>query len=378
MHYEHSFATLSDDELLRRLTELLKRTRRAEADLVAHIGEVDARRLYAREASPSMFAYCIEVLHLSEAEAYLRITAARAGRQHPLILDMLRDGLLHLSGIAKLAPHLTPDGADSLLRRSSGKTKRQIEELLSEIAPRRDAPGVMRKLPTRAAEPGPEARPHPDPQLCSDPIVAPAPQLGPGGVASSVTSGPAPVIQPLAPSRYKVQFTVGSSLLEKLKQLQALMPHDDLAAVIEKAVTEKLDRLKAKRFGTSTAPRERRVDSAPTSRYIPAAVRRAVAERDGRQCSYRDEQGRRCSERHRLEFHHRVPYGVGGDRGVNNIALCVSRRTTSIWLSATTDDGRCRGTGVQESRQRENTDDWPHRRDVERSRRETAPVSIRA
>ena len=72
---------LSDDDLLsRRLTELLAQTRRTEAELLAHIAEVDARRLYAREACPSMFVYCTERLHLSEAEAYMRITAARAAR----------------------------------------------------------------------------------------------------------------------------------------------------------------------------------------------------------------------------------------------------------------------------------------------------------
>ena len=48
--------TLSDDELLRRLSELLRNSRRVESDLVAHIGEVDERRLYAREAAPSMFS----------------------------------------------------------------------------------------------------------------------------------------------------------------------------------------------------------------------------------------------------------------------------------------------------------------------------------
>ena len=61
----------------------------------------------AREASPSMFAYCTEVLHLSEAEAYFRIAAARASRKHPVLLSMLADGRLHLTAIAKLAPHLT-------------------------------------------------------------------------------------------------------------------------------------------------------------------------------------------------------------------------------------------------------------------------------
>ena len=138
-----------DDELLRRLAELLRQSRRVEADLVAHIGEVDARRLYAREASPSMFAYCTEVLHLSEFEAYLRITAARAARQHPVLLAMLREGSLHLTAIAKLAPHLTPENCETLLERAAHRTKREIEELIAEMAPRPDAPTVVRKLPDR-------------------------------------------------------------------------------------------------------------------------------------------------------------------------------------------------------------------------------------
>src|SRR6266700_565676 len=56
-------------------------SRRVEADIVAHIAEVEERRLYARKALPSMFAYCTDVLHLSEAEAYLRISAARTFRR---------------------------------------------------------------------------------------------------------------------------------------------------------------------------------------------------------------------------------------------------------------------------------------------------------
>src|SRR5262245_40669273 len=94
--------SLPDDELLRRLAPLLHQPRRFESDLVANIAEVDERRRYAREASPSMFAYCTDVLHLSEAEAYLRIAAARASREHPVFLTMLGDGRLHLTGIAKL------------------------------------------------------------------------------------------------------------------------------------------------------------------------------------------------------------------------------------------------------------------------------------
>jgi hypothetical protein len=57
MEYKHkltSISKISDDELLQRLSELLQKSRRVESELIAHIGEVDSRRLYARYAS-SMF-----------------------------------------------------------------------------------------------------------------------------------------------------------------------------------------------------------------------------------------------------------------------------------------------------------------------------------
>jgi len=84
-----SISRLSNDELLVRLSSVLKQSRRVESVLVAHIAEVDVRRLFASEGFPSMFQYCVDVLHLSEAEAYLRIAAARVSRRHPALLTML-------------------------------------------------------------------------------------------------------------------------------------------------------------------------------------------------------------------------------------------------------------------------------------------------
>jgi hypothetical protein len=151
---------VSDEDLLRRLSDLLRQSRRVEAVLVAHIGEVDARRLYARDA-PSMFAYCTQVLHLSEHEAYARITVARAARRYPVLLAMLGDGRLHLSGIGKLVPHLTDANHGDVLARATRKTKGEIEELIAAIAPRPDVPPSVRKLPvssaaTAAGELGPD------------------------------------------------------------------------------------------------------------------------------------------------------------------------------------------------------------------------------
>jgi 5-methylcytosine-specific restriction endonuclease McrA len=110
--------------------------------------------------------------------------------------------------------------------------------------------------------------------------------------------------------------------------MRSEVPDGDIAAIIQRAVAEKLERLEARRFAKTAAPRKatpRKAvslgDSSRSSRHIPAAVRRAVRARDGERCRFVDEQGRRCCERHRLEFHHRRPYGMGGDHSPENISL---------------------------------------------------------
>ena len=63
---------------------------------------------------------------------------------------------------------------------------------------------------------------------------------------------------------------------------------------------------------------------------VPAAIRRAVYERDGGQCRYTDAGGRRCQERVRLEFHHRRPFGLGGDHALDNVGLLCAAHNASM------------------------------------------------
>jgi hypothetical protein len=299
----NNLSSVSDDELLRRLTDLLSQSRRVEIDLIDNIAEVDQRRLYLAQACSSMFAYCVEVLRLSEPEAYLRIAVGRAARRFPAIRAMLADGRLHLSGVALLAPHLTEENCDQVLPRAANRTKRQIEELIAALAPKPDTPPTIRKLPTPPAPARPQLRP--DEVRVSPPVVPPPPRP-----------------EPLAPERFKITFTASGELKDKLERLQTLTG-EDLAAVIEAAVTDKLEKLEAKRFAETKKARKNltETDTSAKSRYMPAAVRRTVWKRDGQQCTFEDENGRRCKERHRLEFHHDDPYGFGGDHDPARIRL---------------------------------------------------------
>ena len=49
--------------------------------------------------------------------------------------------------VAAIDRGFTQENRDTLLRRAIHKSKRQIEELVAELAPRPDAPALMRKLP---------------------------------------------------------------------------------------------------------------------------------------------------------------------------------------------------------------------------------------
>src|SRR6267142_3609869 len=97
---------LSDDDLIAQVKALVRCEREARACLIAHLAELDARRLYLGAGFSSLFTYCCEVLHLSEPAAYNRIEAARAGRRFPTIVRMLGEGSLSLAAVRLLASHL--------------------------------------------------------------------------------------------------------------------------------------------------------------------------------------------------------------------------------------------------------------------------------
>ena len=85
----YSLTHRGDGDLERNLVALVACDSTTTADLVAHIAEFDARKLYVPKGYASMFAYCVERLHLSEDEAFKRIRAGRTARQYPAFFPAL-------------------------------------------------------------------------------------------------------------------------------------------------------------------------------------------------------------------------------------------------------------------------------------------------
>src|SRR4051812_28202922 len=329
MTHESSVSRLSDDQLAAQVVAAARDERHATARLVAALAEFDARRLYLGQGCASLFAYCTDVLHLSEAATCNRTEGARAAARFPMLLARLEDGALTLTAVRVLAPVLTQENCETLLAAAVHQSKREIEKIVAKVRPSPDVPTVIRKLPAR--------RPAAPPSLSTAVgahLQTHSPRDGFAELSQrtegSATRLPSPpsapthaMIAPLSAERYKIQFTASRELHDKLRRAQDLLrhcvAHGDTAAIFERGLDLLLAQIEKRRLGAVERPRGARTSSAH-SRHIPAVVRREVSRRDQQRCAFVGAAGC-CQERAFLEFHHVRPYADGGPATVDNIQL---------------------------------------------------------
>ena len=316
---------MSNQELLAAVSHAAGNERQATAVLLALLAEVDARRLYLGEGCASLFAYCTQVLHLSEHAAYHRIETARAARHFPIILPLVAEGSVTTTAVALLRPLLTPENHEALLAAARHKSKREVEHLVAGLAPRPDAHSIVRRLPTVPTAPATPTRPM---AAAEGPMLvhsdtSPVAEARPAASAP-IPSEPRPKIAPLTSDRYLLRVTLSAAGHANLRRAQDLLRHaapkGEPAAVIEQALAVLVDHLERQKVAKVRRPRD--AGGRPTlgSRHIPAAVRRQVWARDEGRCAFVGPNGR-CRETGRLEFHHLVPFARGGPSTVENVAL---------------------------------------------------------
>jgi hypothetical protein len=363
----NSLAVLSHSQLLHRFGDLVCRDRRCTAEMLGVIAEVDQRKLWATHACPSMFAFCVEHFHMSEAVTAKRIWAARTARRFPVIFQMVAQGELHLSAIHQLAKHLTHDNHQALLTRAKYKSSREVERLVAEIAPKPDVPSRVRALPRRSESSMPSALSVAmgrEPRIVdeNDVLALTTSDRG-GGTANAQTNDFAPTVgaatpattsmrtpmtaspkactprrshKPvvaLSPRRYKIEITVDQDTHDRLRMLQDLLSQQnaqhanaDPAVIVSQALALLLTETLKKKAAMTDRPRrkcgdEGRQPETARTRAIPAAVRREVWKRDDGRCAFVDQRGKRCSGTRVVEYHHIQPYGKGGRHKADNIAL---------------------------------------------------------
>ena len=311
-----AFSRLSNEDVLLRLNAAAVQECVRTAEIMALIAEVDERRLYAPEGQESMYAYCVNVLHMSEDVALKRIRVARAARKFPPIFDAVLEGRLHLSAVVELAPYLTADNADELLAAATHKTRAELLQLLAERFPRPDLPERI-ELGTPPAELA----------LANGPQHPGNVQEWPKGLAPGPVAPPEsrPKVTPLSAERVGWQLTVERSTDDKLRYAQALLgrqgPAGEMATVLDRALDAFIEQLEKQKFAATSRPRQAWTGSSANPRHIPAHVKKTVWQRDGGRCTFTSASGHRCQAIKGLEYDHIEPVACGGEATVENLRI---------------------------------------------------------
>ena len=245
---------LSDRELLRKTSNLVRHERHLQGAIIDHLAEIEARGLYLERGFSSLFDYAVRELGYSDAAAARRIGAMRLCADQPDAREGLREGSLTLSaaaelqwafdrqrrrgsisGTAAIAPAGTPAadfapavplppaepepplvldaaGRQKLVEDAAGKSARQVRQMLVDL----------------------------------DPELAP----------------PADRVRPLGDGRYELKATIDAECQQGLEQLRGLLSHVDprmtMGQLVGRIVQEALDR-----HDPSRPPRRARSGSRP-------------------------------------------------------------------------------------------------------------------
>jgi len=310
MREEGQIRALGDDELLAALVGLVQRDNQLLAELLAHLAELDQRRLFLDLGFPSLHAYCTSALGMCESTAGRRITAARVCRKFPDLLARVAKGELHLSAVCSMSPHLDWNNAPELIEICSNQSRRKVDEILAARFPRADVREKVR-------------------------------------------------LDPLSVDRYGLHFTIDAEALEELEKVRALarhrLPGGELSQLFKLAMrTLRID-LEKQRFAVGKKKRARgavatvtssgqkeneltpgkadaveatvdphppaEVGQAAVARRPSAEVAREVYARDEGQCTFVAQDGRRCGAREFVEFDHIEPRATGGEPTAANLRL---------------------------------------------------------
>jgi hypothetical protein len=325
---------LGNTELLQDLAGVVTQDRETTAVLLAHIAEVDERKLFIPAGHSSMHVYCIRELGFGDAAAFNRIGAARTARRFPALFGLVADGTLHVTAVRQIGPHLHAGNFDELVEMTKGKTTREIKRWLIRRFGRVNgaAAELVPELQARAervrqlvSERVPDATTRFD-LLTPKRNGTVEPVAGLFDTAVTVQGEPAPPATseptPEVEEHIRLHITIEGSTYDKLRYAQELLGHavpgNNVAAVLDRALDLLIVQHEKKRFGATSKPRSKPRLTA-SKRHIPAHVKREVRARDGDRCTFVGLAGNRCESTKLLEFDHIEPVARGGESTVDNI-----------------------------------------------------------
>ena len=128
----NSLKTLSDNELIGRLRQLVLKERNTTLSILLHLAEVARRGIHLSKGCSTLQEYCVSELGYGESSAWRRVRVARVIKDIPEVYDYMKKGTLTFSALLQVANILKPGNQAELLPRLVGQSKHHIERVVAE------------------------------------------------------------------------------------------------------------------------------------------------------------------------------------------------------------------------------------------------------
>jgi len=311
-------ATHLDDTTLRQEASAFAVGERAQlVQFLVRVAEIDARKLYLGAGFACVLEFCVEEYRLTEDEALKRIQAARAARAFPVLFEVLDQGQVCLSRIRMLAPQVTPENVTELVE--AAKRHRRLSEF-RQFLDRFTKPDLLMTPPAANSKAEETFRALPTANGSLDEGT----HLHARGHVSGFPAPNHPPAEPLpdVPEWVEIRVKVPRDKWERLRNvLSHSVPSGDASKIVVRMIDATIEKEEKRKFAACKKPRPSQPSAFRRQRTIPAHVRRAVLERDGGQCTFVSETGRRCTSKRLIEFDHVEPVARGGKPSVENLRL---------------------------------------------------------
>lgn len=128
------------DRLHDQALETATRYKNAEASLIEILQKIDEHRVFLKKGHPSLFAYVVGELGLSESVAYNLISVSRKAREIPELANEIRNGAITLSNARKIVPVLNIQNQSLWLEKARTLSQRQLEKEIVKVRPESATP----------------------------------------------------------------------------------------------------------------------------------------------------------------------------------------------------------------------------------------------
>ena len=185
---------------------------------------------------------------------------------------------------------LTEENHAGVLTRAEGRSQEEAQLLAVEYRPKPVPRDVVRALPMPPGASAPSSPAGSSPAGSSAPSAQPAPLGGGDLVPAGTRVPPLPpeVVKPLTPELRRLNVTVTADFIDELEQVRVALSHQcpdgNFEQVVREAFKLVLERDR-KRKALTDRPRPQS-EPGENDRYIPAAVKRTVWERDQGRCTW--------------------------------------------------------------------------------------------